>query len=409
MLVTYKDIENLRKNGLKWREIGDYYALPLGRDSNSVSNILRHVYRRKGKTNLKDFTKVSSDFSTRTMEYGDGSTSSEKTFDGALEKMSEKDLLEFHGFNSEDWHIKESVSARKNGKQTSRIRVLPRQFTDISEDKLTKAIKTALSQLTEPKQYIIPKTKDYALVAVLPLYDIHFGREYDMNGVIYNHEDTKRELITNTAQFLEKYNKSDADSLVIVIGQDFFNFDTPAGTTTKGTQQQNSLSWHEMFAQGLALLRDIIEMCRGRRKVKVVYSEGNHDVVLAFCLAQALQLAFSNCSDVEFDVGSEPRKYFAIGKTLIGLSHFYEESKISTVMQSEVPEMWGRSIQRFWITGHVHHLEMYDKDGVVIIRCPSPTFKDSWTEKKGFVGSMQRQIGFLFDTNGMGEMWLLGD
>lgn len=405
MIITYTDVENLRKQGLTWREIGETYAVPLNLSIESVSNTLRHVYRRKGKTTLDKCTTLSS----RRLEGSDGSTTSEKVFTEELTNASESDLLEFHGFKSEDWHIKETVSAIKNGKWTNRIKIIPRKFSDISEDKLKNAIKSALSELPDAHKYAVSENEDEHVTAVLPLYDIHYGRQYFVNGVEFDHENTREQLIDNTASFVGKMRNSNATELIIVIGQDFLNFDNPSGTTTKGTLQSNSLPWHELFSSGLALLHTVIEMCRGTIPIKIIYSEGNHDVVLSYCLAQALKEAYTDCSDISFNVGAESRKYDMVDRTLLGFSHFSEESKLSTVMQSEVPKMWGRSLHRYWITGHVHHLEMYDKDGVVIFRCPSPTFNDEWSDKKGYIGSMQKQIGFLFSDNGLEEMWLIGD
>jgi len=403
MLITYTDVEKLREQGLKWREIGEYYAIPLNLDVESVRNTLRHVYRRKGKTNLGKCTILSN----RMLEGADGSTTSEKTFLTPLKNANEAELLAFHGFNKEDWHIKESVSAVKNEKWTSRIKVLPREYADISEDKIISAIKSALENFNVP-EYSIPVSENIS-TAVLPLYDIHYGRRYIVNGVTYDHTNTAKTLIHNVGQFVDKMNKSDATKLVIIIGQDFFNADNPAGTTTKGTPQDNSLPWHEMFSTGLALMHKIIEMCRGRVHIEIIYSEGNHDVVLGYCLAQALQEAYRNCDDVTFDISAKIRKYLKIGKSLVGIAHFLDDKKASTLMQTEVPVLWGMTKYHFWLTGHVHHLEIYDVNGLVYIKCPSPIFEDEWSEKNGFIGSMKKQSAFLFNDTGMGEMWLLGN
>ena len=410
MLITYEDISKMREDGMTWNEIGNNLSEQTGLNPINMADTARHVYRRKGKATLTPVKPVDDSSPVtdiRKSEGTDGTVTSELTSVAAPDMNDEAGLLAYHGYDPAVFHVKESVSSVRNGRWTSRIKVLPRQYVDVSEQKLMEAFTDAMAQMPVVSTNAV--TSDTNRYAVLPLYDVHFGRQYAMNGRIFDHTDTTASVLANTAQFLQSVDMTDVDGIVVVFGQDFLNSDNIEGSTTKGTKQDNSLPWHEMFAQGLVLACRVVDMCCEHHRVHVIYSEGNHDRMLSYCMAQALHQRYLDSPSVIVDDGAQSRKYFNTGNTLLGFSHNSEEAKLSMVMQSENPSEWGTTRHHYWLTGHVHHLEMYDTDGVTIIRCPSPTFPDEWTIRKGFVGTMRKQSAFVFGDDGMEAMWLFGN
>lgn len=404
MVLTYKDIEEYRNNGMTWREIGEYLASLTGLDAQNLSNTARLAYRRKGKTVLNPIE--DGVVSTRHTELVSGGMTSEKTSTFIPDVSDEESLLRYHGYDPEVWHVKESVSSVRNGKWTSRAKVVPRRYADVPLEKIEKAVKSALASVPAPTVCPPVHSDTTGRYAVLPLYDVHFGKRMIMDGVTSDHRDTKRIVLDITRRFTGKCVSNGVSGIVIVIGQDFLNADNIEGSTTNGTRQDNSLPWHEMVAQGISLLVEVIETCRGIAPIDVLYSEGNHDKVLSFCIAKALEQRYIECDDVWVDARQEPRKYYIVGDTLIGFTHGNEEPRLSTVMQNERAEDWGETKHRYWITGHVHHLEMSDSDGVTIIKCPSPTFSDEWLKRKGYISATRAQSAFLFSDTGMEAMWL---
>lgn len=404
MVLTYKDIEEYRNNGMTWRQIGEHLASITGLDAQNLSNTARLAYRRRGKTVLNPIK--DGVLSVRNTELTNGDMTSERKSTFIPDASDEKSLLRYHGYDPTVWHVKESVSSVRNDQWTSRIKVTPRKYTDVPTEQIEIAVRNAFAKIPNPQEMSVEYSEDEFRYAVLPLYDVHFGKRLVMDGVTYDHNDTKEVMLDVTRQFTNRCVQSGVNRIVIVIGQDFLNSDNIEGATTNGTRQDNSLPWHEMVAQGIALLAEIIESCRGIAPIDVIYSEGNHDKVLSFCIAQALKQRYLTCDDITVDARQEPRKYDACGETLIGFTHGNEETKLASVMQNEEPLMWGEAKYRYWITGHVHHLEMYDADGVTIIKCPSPTFSDEWLKRKGYINATRAQSAFLFGTYGMEAMWL---
>ena len=162
-----------------------------------------------------------------------------------------------------------------------------------------------------------------------------------------------------------------------------------------------------MFSGGLALAIWVIDALNEVAPVSVLYNEGNHDRVFSYAIVKALEQRYEHCAGVEIDSDTSPRKYMLFGKNLIGFSHGKDEANLSTVMQMEEPVRWGSSLHRYWFLGHLHHLEMMEKDGVIIIRCPSLAFGDEWTRRKGFVGSDRSLLCGIFTQDGLENIWLM--
>lgn len=332
----------------------------------------------------------------------------------ASKPSSPEELLIQHGYDPSKWTIVESTYASTADKYTSRIKVRPTQLPDNDEATLLASITSALAILPPLMEHHRTPYRFYdndaianERTAVLPLYDLHFGRQYAVDGMVIDHLDLASSISPMVTQFIEHATTSKATNVIIVVGQDFLNSDNILGTTTKGTPQRNSLPWHEAFSQGLLLLSDIIDRISQHFFTTVIYSEGNHDTVLSFCLAKALEQRYHLSSCVEVDASISPRKYETIGdNTLLGFIHDPNHPKLSTMMQTDVPALWGATRHRYWITGHLHALAITNGSGYAVITCPSPAIMDEWTDDRGY-DYHPAMSGFLFSTLGLEEMWQL--
>lgn len=403
MVITLEDITSMRAKGMAWHEIGDDISNRTGREPRLEAERARTIYRRqRGEIALP----TEDNTSKRHTTHPNGDETSEIKKDNPPTTTSTREeLLTAHGFDHRCWDVKESVASIRNGKWSSRVKAMPKPYEDVPSDTMSRAILDSVTRMPALKEIRRPHTAP-ARVAILPLYDIHFGRQFYVDGVALDHEDTTRTVMALVDKFVQRAQVTGVDSITVVVGQDFLNADTMIGTTTKGTPQQNSLPWHEMFSQGLALALWVIERCRRVARVELIYSEGNHDRMMSFFLAQAIKERYRDALDVDCDMSATPRKYSHLGQTLVGYTHGSDESKLSTIMQNEVPHLWGKTKYRYWITGHLHHLEIGDTDGTTVIRCPSPTFHDEWTIRKGFIGAQIQQSGFVITPDGMEEIWL---
>jgi DNA repair exonuclease SbcCD nuclease subunit len=85
-----------------------------------------------------------------------------------------------------------------------------------------------------------------------------------------------------------------------------------------------------------------------------------------------------------------------------------KEADLATVMQMENAPLWGVSSFRYWFLGHLHQLNIIEKNGVTMIRCRAMALPDEWTSHKGFVGT-ERGVtcGIIGENTGLEELWLM--
>ncbi len=394
--MDIQKILEMREEGLSWRSIGKALALD-GEDFHLVAERARSIYRTKmGRVDGKE----------RVTSLANSVVAVEKKGTPFPTVVDETSLLREHGYDPQSWRIVDSTRTIRNGLPSTRIKVAP--MTDRSlpdRQTLWESLKNDIP-VAPPKDLTWQFEGDGTLI--FPLYDVHFGKRHIMDGITLDHNDTRKKLMAVVGDVASRAFERGTSEIILPIGQDFCNFDTHIGTTTSGTPQDNSLPWHELFTQAFAMLCEIVEQLADISPLEVIYSEGNHDRMMSFMLVKALEQRYRHNKNICFDTSAYTRKYRLVkGTALIGFSHNSEEVDLSNTMQNEEDYLWGCSDTRYWLTGHLHHLRMEEKNGITLVRCPSITFNDEWHNRKGYVTSEQRMVAFYFTPNGLEDIWLM--
>jgi hypothetical protein len=235
--------------------------------------------------------------------------------------------------------------------------------------------------------------------------DIHFGRltwheesgqDFDIKIAEY--------IVRETLSQLLQYSKNfEIGRILFPLGNDFFNANSKLNTTVKGTAQQEDTRWQKTFRAGRRLAIEMIDSCMEIAPVDVLLIPGNHDEERVFYLGDALECWYHNNKNVRIDNDAVSRKYYTFGKVLLGFTHGDAETtkKLPSLMQFEVPKLWGDSTYREWHTGDKHHktdfvLEVDEQVGIVIRILRSLAPADAWTFAHGFVGSQRAAEAFLW-------------
>lgn len=160
-----------------------------------------------------------------------------------------------------------------------------------------------------------------------------------------------------------------------------------------------------MFIKGTELLIDIIYELSVLAPVKVIGVEGNHAKDEEFAMFQVIAARFFNNERISVENGPSSRKYYVFGTNCIGFTHGNEEKeRLFGLMQIEQPLNWANTTNHMWLTGHLHHLSVEEKNGVENWSIPALCGNDSWTYKKGY-SSKKRTVGFILDSeNGLEEV-----
>lgn len=321
-------------------------------------------------------------------------------------------LLTCHGYDSKLWQI---VSARnskwnvqlKGGEVSklyaSKINIKPRidnmNILEL-EEHFNKFSREYDGEIIKPK--II--NKDSNLMLVLPVYDLHYGKKsYSFETGKIIDEKVLEERYFNTLQdIINQVKHLKFEKIIYPIGSDMFNSDTIDNSTTRGTRQDNSIRWQELFDKGLELVIKGIDLLVDELKapVDVFYVMGNHDTMASYYATQYLYAWYRKDDNVLVDKCAKARKYVEYGKCLIGFTHGDKEGKrIFNLMQTECAEAWGRTKYREWAIGHLHHEVVKENGGVKVRTVSTICGTDAWHYQSGYVGSLEQIQAFVWDKN----------
>lgn len=361
-MKSYK-LENIlshREQGLSWRDIGRIYAEE-GEEPSVIGERIRGTFRKyRSKTQRCD---AKGDY-----------TSSRELFDAT--DLTPDALLERHGYDPTLFTLVDSTAYLTETGVRSRIRVTPR-LEPFATESFVEAIRDASKGLPS---IIRPEHVESASGTILvPLYDLHYGKAPS---------DTAKGL--SIGQWLDNMTKTLTDKrdeykrCVILIGQDLFNVDTYNMTTTKGTQQRQFTPPEEMFKDGFKAMLDFIRQAlESYRDVEVIFTYGNHDRLLGYAAAVALEEIFK--SDALFVVETSPRIYRVYDGVCVGITHGADIKRLGNLMAHEAPMLWATAHERIWVTGHYHQLTVSEEDGITHIGVPSPSLQDDWHRDHGYI------------------------
>jgi len=338
----------------------------------------------------------------------DGSQSSDKLLVMSQEQSKDVNyLLQAHGYCIKSWEL---ISARNNiwnvySKQdgintlySSKIVVKPR-IDNITFEEITEHFEEFSNN------YIKPNIKKYTYtnsgkMIEIPIMDLHLGKLAwnDETGENYDHNIAEERFLQVISDFINRTKHYTFDKILFPIGQDFFNFDSIDGTTTKGTRQDNDLRWQKLYLKGMEILVKAIDLLSQIAPVEIFYVAGNHDKMTSYYAVNYIFAWYRNNENVSVDINPKTRKYIQFGECLIGFSHGdMEKAKISGIMQNEAREMWGKTKYHEWHLGHLHSEHAKEKDGIIIRNISSITGSDAWHIESGYIGAIKKAQAFIWD------------
>lgn len=242
------------------------------------------------------------------------------------------------------------------------------------------------------------------------VFDLHLGKYAWAPETGHDYDVGIAEKIAKAAvgDLLSQIRTAKIAQVILPFGNDFFQTDTLAGTTTAGTQVDHDTRFQRMFRCGHLLAMWMIEECAKIAPVHVPVIPGNHDETAAFTMGVVLEAEFRRDKRVTFDNGPAPRKYYRFGKTLLGYAHGNNEpsKKLPQLMALERPLDWAASSCREFHIGHIHTgratdpLTVDDQTGVTVRWLRSLSATDSWHAKHGFVGNQRSAEAFLWRKEG---------
>jgi hypothetical protein len=234
----------------------------------------------------------------------------------------------------------------------------------------------------------------------VPIMDLHLNKLAwnQETGEDYDSKIASERFKFTIEQTKRKVMGKEFERILFPIGNDFFNIDNPAKTTTGGTPQDSDSRWAKMFMTGVELLTWAITQLEEIAPVYAFLVPGNHDYTTSFYAICSVAMYFKDAKNIIIDTNPQSRKYVWFGNNLIGFTHMDKEGKrLEGNMQIEASEAWGQTKYREWLGGHLHSEQTREVNGIKIRNLSAPTAGDFWHTTSGYVGSIAETQIFTWD------------
>lgn len=379
-------IIQLKKEGKTWNDLGEIYNC-------SPDKVRNYARSKKWYKDIRNINPQNKKKETEVLQsktnLSDGSISSfirqqlseQKTF-------TEKELLELHGFNSDEFQIKTVTSNEWSMTNGDGEKYYNFQSKIIAEK--VKAEYVALDKFNEildkinPLQTINQSSQIRSDYLLIPLYDMHFG---------LNSYNDYFELLGNIQQLVSKGYKE----ILIIVGGDYTHSDNMKSQTVKGTQLE-TVNFEKMIEDAERFLLDLTHQCSlYSNNIKIVYLPGNHAESIDYLIVRSIEKLMPN---VTVDYKVEEYKHSWLGTHSI-FSHHGDKratsSKLLEVLVSKYAKEWGNSQSRYLITGHRHHETSLSNAGMTHYQVMSPSKSTEYEERSGYISSEKGMQIFEFD------------
>lgn len=185
------------------------------------------------------------------------------------------------------------------------------------------------------------------------------------------------------------------EEINIIVGQDLLHNDDFRGRTSSGRpiEQVDMVKGWELAR---IFYSNLIGHClRHAKRVKIIYSKGNHDESMSWAFVQMLKAMFP---EAEVDDSLRQRKCISWRECFIGITHgSYKKSSLQDLrgqftiqFAAEFASAKVREIH----AGHLHREEERDIYGVMCRRLAHSGIEDDWTDDEGLIGAHRRFMVF---------------
>lgn len=225
-------------------------------------------------------------------------------------------------------------------------------------------------------------------LTVIGTTDFHVGkREHGQRGDNTYCLDLVQWSIKAIEETVEMWGAPSA--FLIPIGSDLLHTDSKDQKTTAGTPMGTSSvgSTYDHLKDALSVMATVMDYALGIAPVEAVWIPGNHDEVLSYTIALALEQRYANNPAYRAHTSQDVRKYIKHHDVPIMVTHGHalKENKVVMTLAQEMPR--GCDIRcGVVLMGHLHHHKDHTRDngGVHVVTLSSPSPHDTWHHGEGY-------------------------
>lgn len=269
---------------------------------------------------------------------------------------------------------------------------------NLSEDFLNK-LSNIKAIPTIPLIYKEEEKSKLKACLIIPKQDAHWNM-YDVQG----NNSIEQRFETFTKALFSQLEKAQAtnklEKIIYIVGSDEFNSEYTQATT-KGTIQQNILTYEESFEKITEFNIETIKLLGYyAEKVEVVLLNGNHDHYVGWHLANVLKHVFSKSQRIDINSSTENTKIVDFHKCLLLLNH--GDASTPKALAAKFPviahDVWSNYETYLVISGDKHHERSSDINGVICYQVPQlSSSRSAWSDKKTYIVSKPELLTFLLE------------
>ena len=389
---------------LHWKKSKKFYADKLNITEAEVDELLREIKNSEDTRNEAEVGNYIGDLQDQVVRFFEDiqKGTGEVVFNSKEEIKSLEELIEKCKIDTDKWEITKYVQNYWGNADQPHYQVKAWLGKKKEEQVFQDSFVAFLSTYEPCSQQIVAPSfevgkKDACLI--INKQDSHLNKldiqgDNDINDRFNTFID-KVEIILNQASLA-----NNLQNIKYIIGSDEFNSEF-TNTTTKGTPQQNILSYHTAFQLICEHEVSVINLLLKKgQEVDVIFVAGNHDEFVGWHLATWLQTYFRNEERVTFDISPKYRKYVSYGYSAIMFNHgdALKPAKLAHLFPMEYRNSWSEHENFYIFTGDKHHEMSLDFNGIKFYQLPAfSTAKSGWDDKNGYTVTKGEVTGFLLD------------
>lgn len=394
---------------LRLKRSRKFYAERLGISELEVSDLMQELRNSEGKREEAETASYISELEDTVIRFAEDVSkgTGEVVFNSKEEIKSLDELIEKCKIDTSKWEITKYVQNYWGNSGQPHYQVKAwlgrKKGSEIFQDAFISFLENYQPSSPEIATPSYEREKGDGCL-IINKQDSHLNKldVYGRNNINERFNDiiTKIDIILNQAEMSNNLNE-----IKYIIGSDEFNSEF-TNTTTKGTPQQNILSYHESFERICNHEIEVITLLLQKSHlVEVIFVAGNHDEFVGWHMIKWLQTYFKNEPRVLFDNSPRYRKYVSFGNSALMFNHgdALKPAKLAAIFPIEYKEDWSSHDNFYIFTGDKHHEVSLDFNGIKFYQIPAfSNAKSLWDEKHGYVCAKGEVTAFLIDyENGM--------
>lgn len=170
-------------------------------------------------------------------------------------------------------------------------------------------------------------------------------------------------------------------------------------TPTSGHQLDSDGRFEKIIEVAIRVLRRVIGlMLKKHEKVVVLLAEGNHDLVSSIWLRKLFGALYENDRRVEVIQSPLPYYVYRHGEVMLAFHHGHlsKNSQLPLLFAAKFPREWGASTKRYAHTGHRHHIDEREHNGMVVVQHPTLASADAYAARGGWIAE-RRVFAITYD------------